>query len=191
MPSLPDDLPRPIDDGATDHLVGAPIADVALASTTAGMMVSLRELARTPTVLFAYPMTSRPDRSPPAGWDAIPGARGCTPEACGFRDAHDRIRAAGWNLLGVSTQPTAYQVEAHERLGLSFDLLSDQDLVLTRAMDLPTDVIEGVSEVSPDIPTTLLRRFTLLLDSGRVTRVWYPVFPPDRHPGEVAAALEL
>lgn len=188
LDQLPDDLPAPVDDGTSAHLVGMAVPDVALPATDAGV-VSLAEAARTPTVLYAYPMTGRPDRALPGGWEAIPGARGCTPEACGFRDAHARIRAAGWRLLGVSTQPTAYQREAVERLGLPFPLLSDADLALASALDLPTDHVPQVAEVSPDIPPTLLRRLTMLLEEGRITRVWYPVFPPDAHPEEVATAL--
>lgn len=188
LADLPDDLPEPADDGAAAHLVGMAVPDLVLASTDGGA-VSLAELSRTPTVLYAYPMTGRPDRSLPGGWEAIPGARGCTPEACGFRDASARIRATGHALVGISTQPTAYQREAVDRLGLPFPLLSDADLALATAMGLPTDDVPQVAEVSPDIPTTLLRRLTLLLEEGQITKVWYPVFPPDAHPEDVAAAL--
>ena len=173
---LPDDLPVPVDDGAADHLPGAPVPAIALAATD-GSAVDISALAGR-TVVYAYPRTGVPgeDHLVP-DWDEIPGARGCTPESCGFRDHHAELLAAGTGaVFGLSTQGSAYQREAAERLALPFALLSDRSLELTRALRLPT--FEAAGE-------TLVRRLTLLVRDGRVERVWYPVFPPDRHAGEV------
>jgi peroxiredoxin len=175
---LPDDLPVPEDDGAADHLTGTPLPPVALAATD-GTTVRLDELPGR-SVVFAYPRTGRPGEELPGGeaaWNAIPGARGCTPEACSFRDEIDRFRELGVRVFGVSTQDTEYQREAVERLRLSYPLLSDERLELTRALRLPTFEVEGM---------TLMRRLTLIVVEGRIEDVVYPVFPPDR-----GAALAL
>jgi peroxiredoxin len=178
---LPPDLPAPEDDGAADHLVGASMPAIALRATD-GQRVRLDEpgrLAR--TVVYAYPRTGRPgEPSLVEDWDLIPGARGCTPEACAFRDHHGELTAAGAEVFGLSTQDTAYQREAVERLHLPFAMLSDAGLELTRALGLPTLEVGG---------ETLLKRLTLVLRGGVVEHVFYPVFPPDRHAGEVLAWL--
>jgi peroxiredoxin len=169
---LPDDLPAPEDDGAADHLRDTALPPIALPATD-GTSVRLDELPGR-TVVFAYPRTGRPGEEPPggeAGWNAIPGARGCTPEACSFRDEIGRFGALGVRVLGLSTQDTDYQHEAVERLHLPYAILSDARLELARALRLPTFEVEGM---------TLLRRLTLLLDDGRIDDVIYPVFPPDR-----------
>jgi peroxiredoxin len=169
---LPNDLPVPEDDGAADHLRGAPLPPVALTSTD-GEIVRLDELPGR-SVVFAYPRTGRPGEEPPggeAGWNAIPGARGCTPEACSFRDEAERFGALGVRVFGLSTQDTDYQREAVERLHLPYPLLSDAALELTRALSLPTFEVEGM---------TLIRRLTLIVVEGRIEDVVYPVFPPDR-----------
>jgi peroxiredoxin len=175
---LPDDLPAPVDDGAADHLPGARLPDVALPATD-GRRVRLGELAH--AVVYAYPRTGVPGEDPlVSDWDLIPGARGCTPESCGFRDHHAELAAAGAEVFGLSTQDTAYQREAAERLHLPFALLSDADLALTRALRLPT--FEAAGE-------TLLKRLSLVVREGLVEHVFYPVFPPDRHASEVLAWL--
>jgi peroxiredoxin len=177
---LPADLPRPLDDGAADHVRGAAVPDIALPSTD-GSNVSLAALRR-PTVVYAYPRTGVPgEPSLVDDWDAIPGARGCTPESCGFRDHHAELLAHGVDVFGLSTQPTDYQREAVQRLGLPFAVLSDAELLLTAALRLPTFVVAG---------HTLLRRLTLFVDAGRIAHLWYPVFPPDSHAGEVLAWIE-
>jgi peroxiredoxin len=176
--ALPDDLPRPVDDGAADHLRGAALPAVELPATDGGG-VRLDRLAR--AVVYAYPRTGRPGEAPPVpDWDLIPGARGCTPESCGFRDHHAELSAAGADVYGLSTQGTAYQREAAARLALPFALLSDATLELTRALRLPTFDAGG---------QTLLKRLTLVVASGVVEHVFYPVFPPDAHAGEVLAWL--
>jgi peroxiredoxin len=178
---LPAGLPVPQDDGAADHLPGAAVPPLGLVATD-GRTVDLAERSRAGTVVvFAYPRTGRPDVDPPAGWDEIPGARGCTPEACAFRDLSADFAAAGAELYGLSTQDRAYQSEAAERLALTHPLLSDEHLALAAALRLPTFVVEG---------TTLLRRLTMVLRDGRVDRVLYPVFPPDRAAEDALAALQ-
>ncbi len=177
--ALPADLPAPVDDGAAGHLVAVMLPDVALPATD-GTSVRLTELEPGRIVIYAYPMTGTPGVDPPDGWDEIPGARGCTPESCGFRDHHAELAQAGAGVLGLSTQPTDVQREAAERLALPFALLSDADLQLSTALRLPTMVVEG---------TTMIRRLTLVVRDGRIEHVFYPVFPPDAHAAEVLAWL--
>lgn len=177
--TLPDDLPAPVDDGACDHLPGLAVPAIELPST-GGESVSVAQLAGR-TVVFAYPRTGRPgEASLVEDWDLIPGARGCTPESCGFRDLHADLETVGAGVVGLSTQDTDYQAELVERLGLPFAILSDAGLTLTRALRLPT--FEAAGEV-------LIKRLTLLVRDGEIERVWYPVFPPDRHASEVLASL--
>ncbi len=176
---LPDDLPVPADDGATRHLTGMPIPSLALEATD-GSQVDLSRF-RGRTVVYAYPRTGRPGQPLPSGWDAIPGARGCTPQSCGFRDHYAELRSLGvGQVFGLSTQDTAYQREAVARLHLPFPLLSDAALQLTSALNLPTFEVEG---------TRLIKRLVLVIDEGVITRVFYPVFPPDQSAAEVLAWL--
>ena len=176
--TVPADLPVPEDDGAADHLLGAAVPPISLRATT-GDSVRLDQLDGR-TVLFCYPRTGRPDEELPPGWNAIPGARGCTPEACGFRDAHAQFRELGVRVLALSTQSADYQREMAERLHLPFPVLSDEDLEFTHALRLPTFETSG---------WTLLKRLTLVIDDGRVQYVFYPVFPPDSHAAEVLGWL--
>ena len=177
--TLPNDLPRPIDDGAADHLSGLELPRLGLPSTDDESVV-LAELEGR-TVVYAYPRTGVPgEPSLVDDWDLIPGARGCTPETCGFRDHHAELAAAGAAVFGLSTQDGGYQRELAERLALPFPILSDERLELTRALRLPTFHVAG---------QTLLKRLTLLVRDGAVERVWYPVFQPDRHAAEVLAWL--
>jgi peroxiredoxin len=171
---LPEGLPVPVDDGACDHLPGMRVPPVELPATSGGT-VRLDALPGR-TVVYCYPRTASPDDPPPPGWDAIPGARGCTPETCAFRDNHGGFLDLGVRVLGVSTQTTEEQREMAGRLGVPFDVLSDADLRLARALDLPTFEVAGL---------TLIKRLTLVLDDGVVTHAFYPVFPPDRHAAEV------
>lgn len=177
---LPPDLPVPVDDGAADDLRGSRAPDIALPATD-GRQISLAAIHVTRVVVYAYPRTGRPGEVALVDdWDAIPGARGCTPETCGFRDHHAELRAAGAEVFGLSTQETAYQQELSSRLRLPFAILSDADLALTRAWRLPAFEVAD---------RTLLRRLTLVLREGRVEHHWYPVFPPDRHAQEVLGWL--
>lgn len=174
--TLPPDLPVPVDDGAADHLRGAAVPALELPATSGGV-VNLAELARRPTVLFFYPRTGEKDKPAGPEWDLIPGARGCTPQSCGFRDLHGEFRALDVGVAGVSTQTTAYQREFVERNHVPFALLSDAELRLTRALKLPTFEFPVVSGG----PSTLIRRMAWYVEAGRIVRVWYPVFPPDRN----------
>ncbi|MDP9367370.1 MAG: peroxiredoxin [Chloroflexota bacterium] len=167
---LPPDLPVPIDDGACAHLPGFVIPPVVLAST-AGGTVALADLPSR-TVVYAYPRTGRPDEELPPGWNEIAGARGCTPQSCGFRDHAQDLRRLQAQVFGLSTQGTDYQREVVDRLHLPFALLSDADLVFAKALRLPTFEIAGM---------TLIKRLTLVIRDGRVEKVFYPVFPPDKN----------
>jgi peroxiredoxin len=171
---LPPNLPVPDDDGAAKHLRGTRVPAILL-PTTSGDVVVGQPPGR--TVLFCYPYLGHPDAAPLVPhWDLIPGARGCTSEACGFRDWHAEFAAMGVQVLGVSTEDPPYQRHTAERLVLPFPLVSDAQLRLARAWRLPTFEVAG---------HVLLKRLTMLLRDGVVKRVWYPVFPPDRHAAEV------
>jgi peroxiredoxin len=179
---LPERLPPPVDDGAADHLAGTVMPPVALGSTNGdavGVDVVPDGAAR--LVLYAHPWIGRPGEDPLApNWDLIPGARGCTPESCGFRDHAAELRETGAAVVGLSTQDAERQREAAARLRLPFPLLSDAELVLTRALRLP--VFEAAGH-------TLLKRLTLIVTEGVVEHCFYPVFPPDRHAVDVLAWL--
>ena len=176
---LPADLPAPTDDGAADHLPGRRVPSVPLASTAGGTL----DLAGSAgsVVVYAYPRTGVPgEPNLVEDWDSIPGARGCTPESCGFRDHHAELAALGVDVVGLSSQDTDYQREAAERLHLPFPLLSDADHALSDALQLPTMDVAG---------QRLIRRITLLVTDGVIEHVWYPVFPPDTHAEEVLGWL--
>ena len=176
---LPADLPMPQDDGACAHLEGMKLPPVALRSTQ-GRSVGLSGLAGT-TVVYIYPRTGRPDRELLAGWNAIPGARGCTPQSCAFRDHYEELKRAGAaQVYGLSTQDTAYQQEAAERLHLPFELLSDEKLEFARALKLPVFEIDGMK---------LIKRLTLIARDGVIVKVFYPVFPPDQNAERVLSWL--
>lgn len=179
--SLPPDLPAPEDDGAADHLAGLPVPYVAL-PTTDGSRTSLTGFTGR-SVVYCYPMTGAAHNPPPDGWDLIPGARGCTPQSCSFRDHHGELEALGARVFGLSTQHTSYQWEAVDRLHLPFPLLSDSNLELATALELPTFTVERL----PDSvgPPVLLKRLTMIVRDGRVEHVFYPVFPPDRNAADV------
>jgi peroxiredoxin len=176
---LPPELPAPTDDGGARHLAGLKLSALALAATN-GSLVDLSQLAGR-TVLYIYPRTGRPGVPLPDGWDSIPGARGCTPQSCGFRDHLAEMKQLGVsNVFGLSTQDSDYQREVVERLHLPFPLLSDVDLKFTRALNLPTFAVAGM---------TLLKRMALVIDDGMIVKVFYPVFPPDKSAEEVIAWL--
>jgi peroxiredoxin len=176
---LPADLPAPQDDGAARHLEGLTLPSLALPATD-GSDVDLAALAGR-TIVYIYPRTGRPGQPLPDGWDAIPGARGCTPQSCSFRDHFAELQQLGVShLYGMSTQDTFYQREAAERLHLPFAILSDAGLRFTRALRLPTFAVDGM---------TLLKRLTLVVDDGVVRVVFYPVFPPDQNAATVLAWL--
>ncbi|MBI2361616.1 MAG: peroxiredoxin [Deltaproteobacteria bacterium] len=171
---LPKNLPVPVDDGACNHLTGMSLPCVPLRST-AGRLVDVSRLAGR-TVVYCYPRTGRPDRDPPGGWNEIPGARGCTPQSCAFRDHYRELRDFGAQVFGLSTQDTDYQREAVERLRLPFELLSDERSAFANALRLPTFEVESM---------ILIKRLTLITCNGRIERVFYPVFPPNENAEEV------
>lgn len=172
---LPVGLPLPVDDGACDHLVGMLLPNIALTATD-GREVLLANL-KDVVVIYCYPRTGRPGITPPHGWDLVPGARGCTPQSCAFRDHYTELKSSGVNeVFGLSTQDTLYQKEVVERLHLPFPLLSDMKLILTRFLKLPTFYIDGME---------LIKRLTLFCIGGRIERVFYPVFPPNENPTEI------
>ncbi len=176
---LPPGIPVPQDDGAARHLTGMKLPDLALPATGGGAV----NLALLPgrTVLYIYPRTGVPGVDLPPGWDDIPGARGCTPQSCGFRDHSTELKALGVShLFGLSTQDTDYQREAAERLHLPFAILSDSKLAFARALDLPIFSVAGM---------TLLKRMALVIDDGIIDKVFYPVFPPDENAADVVAWL--
>ena len=176
--SLPKDLPEPVDDGACDHLVGRPVPSLTLDSSLGP--VSFRELAVDLAVLYVYPRTGRPDRPVPSGWDAIPGARGCTPQSCGFRDHAAELAELGARVAGLSAQTLEEQVEFAEREHMPFPVVADPERRLGAALGLPTFEFEGLE---------LYKRVTLVLEAAHVAKVFYPVFPPDRNAADVVAWL--
>jgi peroxiredoxin len=176
---LPADLPVPQDDGAARHLTGMRVPSLPLEATD-GSQVDLSKFPGR-TVVYIYPRTGVPGRSMPEGWNEIPGARGCTPQSCGFRDHFTELKRLGVaRVFGLSTQDSAYQREAVERLHLPFAVLSDERLELARALKLPTFEVAGM---------TLLKRMALVIDDALITKVFYPVFPPDKNAEEVIAWL--
>lgn len=170
-------LPVPEDDGKAKHLLGARLPDVFLPSTDGNVINVTGTRGVGLKILFCFPMMGDPAQALPDGWDMIPGARGCTPQACFFRDFHQElIRAGADNVFGISTQDQEFQSEAVERLHLPYPLLSDEQLFFARALDLPTFEVEG---------TTMIKRITLILKGNVVRHVFYPIFPPHEHPQQV------
>lgn len=179
LTELPDDLPIPIDDGKCSHLTDIDLPDLILPSTQ-GEAVNLSCLSGL-TVLYIYPMTGRPGIALPDGWDQIPGARGCTPQACSFRDQQQTFDRLNARVFGISTQSTSDQSEAAERLHLPFALLSDKDLTFAQALALPTMRVEG---------KIMLKRTTLICQDACIKQVFYPVFPPDENADQVLKWLQ-
>src|SRR5262245_5158354 len=179
--TLPDDLPVPEDDGAADHLPGRRLPSLRLPATTGGE-IDLAGLDEDGTaVLFIYPRTGKPGEELPSGWDLIPGARGCTPQSCAFRDLHAEFAGRGVEVVGMSAQSPEDQTEFAERVHLQFPVLSDPSLQLAAALDLPTFSVDDM---------TLYKRVTLLIHDGEIVKAFYPVFPPDRNAADVLAWLE-
>lgn len=174
LTDLPDGLPAPVDDGACDHLHNSLIAASTLICTDGNIIDVSR--CRGWLVLYCYPMTGRPDRNLPDNWDNIPGARGCTPQSCAFRDHYAGLRKFNATVYGLSTQTTEYQFEAKRRLHLPFELLSDYQLRFAQTMNLPLLNVDGI---------TLIKRLTLIVFDSRIKKVFYPVFPPDQNATEV------
>ena len=175
----PRELPVPADDGACDHLPGLEVPSVVLPSTS-GRWVDLGALGPGRTVIYCYPMTGAEGTPAPEGWDAIPGARGCTPQTCSFRDHHAELRALGAGVFGLSTQNTAAQREMVERLNVPFEVLSDPELRFATALRLPTFMVDGM---------VFIKRLTLIVRDRRIEHVFYPVYPPEESATETVAWL--
>ena len=176
---LPTDLPIPQDDGAANHLVGMRVPSLVLAATT-GEGINLGDI-KGRLVIYCYPMTGQPNVALPDGWDQIPGARGCTPQSCAFRDHHQELQSLGAEVVGLSVQSTAYQQEMADRLHLPFPVVSDVDYQFQRALKLPTFVAAGM---------TLLKRITFIANDGVIEAVHYPIFPSDSDPAWVISHLK-
>jgi peroxiredoxin len=175
--TLPDDLPVPVDDGSASHLKGMTLPSLTL-STSDGGEVSLSDLGPGLTILYLYPLTGRPGVELPEGWDAIPGARGCSTEACDFRDHLGDLEAAGAaRVYGMSSQSVDYQAEVVQRLHLPFSMISDPDLALAEALDLPTFSAPGHER--------LYTRLTMVIRGARIEHVFHPIFPPNTHAQQV------
>ena len=177
---LPTNLPVPQDDGASSHLLGKSLPNVVLLSTS-GKQVNVSHI-QGQVVFYCYPMTGQPGVKLPESWDLIPGARGCTPQSCSFRDHYQELQAFSTQVYGISTQDSATQTEAVERLHLPFELLSDADLKLTNALQLPTFDVEN---------KRLIKRITLIIQERKIVKVFYPVFPPAQNAGDVIKWLKL
>lgn len=180
---LPKDLPVPIDDGGANHLLGMNVPSVPLSSTANHSVDLAANSEKRRVVVYCYPRTGKPSEEPLNGyaaWDRIPGARGCTPQSCAFRDFYGELQNLGAEIFGLSTQTTEYQHEFVTREHLPFEILSDEKLKFTNALRLPTFVVEGV---------ILLKRLTFIIHNRKIVKVFYPVFPPDKNAEEVIAWL--
>ena len=176
---LPENLPVPEDDGGSSHLIGSKIVSIELRSTN-GLKVDLGSI-KGKVVIYCYPMTGRPDVPLPDGWNEIPGARGCTPQSCSYKDHYKEFQELGVEVYGLSTQTTDYQKEMVDRLFLPFDVLSDGQMELTQALNLPTFVVNGM---------VLLKRLTMIVEDSVIKSVHYPVFPSDSDPDWILDYLE-
>lgn len=179
LDKLPDNLPVPADDGGADHLEGMMLPNTALLATN-GKVVALDAISGR-LVIYVYPMTGRPDKALPENWEQIPGARGCTPQSCSFRDHYAELGALKTAVFGLSVQDTDYQNEAKSRLHLPFQLLSDEGMQLKATLSLPTMAVAGME---------LYKRLTMIVENGRIIKVFYPVFPPDKNIDDVLAWLK-
>lgn len=176
---LPTDLPIPEDDGSTAHLIGMKLPDISLAATS-GYPINLANI-KGKLVIYCYPMTGQPNVALPDGWDQIPGARGCTPQSCSFRDHYQELKALGAEVIGLSVQTTHYQKEMADRLHLPFPVVSDADYQFQKALNMPTFLAAGM---------TLLKRVTLIAHNGVIEAVHYPIFPSDSDPAWVIDYLK-
>jgi peroxiredoxin len=177
--NLPTDLPEPQDDGTTNHLMGMKLPSISLLSTI-GTAINLGQIQGR-LVIYCYPMTGKPNVPLPDGWDQIPGARGCTPQSCSFRDHYKELQKLGAEVVGLSTQKTDYQKEMADRLHLPFPVVSDTDLAFQKSLNLPTFEAANM---------TLLKRVTLIANNGVIEAVHYPIFPSDSDPAWVVDYLK-
>ena len=184
---LPAGLPVPVDDGACRHLVGMRYPEITLKSSNNDAVDLSRIATRERAVFFFFPAAGRPGLPDPTGWNLIPGARGCTPQLCDYRDATTEFQKLGVKLFGVSSQRHEDLVEIAHRNRLQYDLLSDEELLLTKALRLPTFRVESPVGL---VPSVCIRRLSLVVSKGRIEKVFYPVFPPNKNASEVLAYLK-
>jgi peroxiredoxin len=170
LSEIPDNIPIPEDDGAADHLVHSRLPELTLRATN-NELINIGKLAGI-VVLYIYPMTGKPDTPLPHGWNEIAGARGCTPQSCGFRDHYSELQTLNTSVFGISVQETDYQLEAKERLNLPFELISDSKLLLKSTLNLPTFIVQDME---------LYKRITLIAKDGNIEKVFYPIFPPNEN----------
>ena len=176
---LPTDLPIPQDDGSTNHLKGMKLPNLSLKATN-GKAINFVDI-KGKLVIYCYPLTGQPNVALPDGWDQIPGARGCTPQSCSFRDHYQELQALGADVIGLSVQSTEYQKEMADRLHLPFQVVSDVNYQFQKALNMPTFVADGI---------TLLKRVTLMVNNGVIDAVHYPIFPSDSDPAWVIDYLK-
>ncbi len=175
---IPEGLPIPTDDGACDHLKDASLPELIL-RTTSDRLIDLSQL-QIPTLIFFYPRTGEPSKPAPADWDLIPGARGCTPQSCGFRDLYSEFKSLGFQVFGASSQSTDYQKEFVSRNHIPFEIISDEKFELTNKLNLPTFTYNG---------TKLIKRMAWVVNEGKINKVFYPVFPPNENASRVLEYL--
>lgn len=176
---LPANLPVPEDDGSTDHLKGMKLPNLSLNATT-GVAINLSQI-KDKLVIYCYPMTGQPNVPLPEGWDEIPGARGCTPQSCSYRNHYQELKLLGAEVVGLSVQSTGYQKEMADRLHLPFPIISDEDFAFQKALNIPTFSVAGI---------TLLKRVTLIANDGVIEAVHFPIFPSDSDPAWVMEYLK-
>ncbi len=176
---IPPNLPIPENDGSTNHLRGLRLPNISLKATD-GSTVSFGNISNR-LVIYCYPMTGQPNVALPDGWDQIPGARGCTPQSCSFRDHYQELQALGAEVVVLSVQTTEYQKEMVDRLQVPFPVVSDSDYQFQKALNMPTFMAAGM---------TLLKRVTLIANHGVIEAVHYPIFPSDSDPGWVIDYLK-
>lgn len=176
---LPENLPVPEDDGSTDHLKGMKLPNVSLNATT-GVAINLSQI-KDKLVIYCYPMTGQPNVPLPEGWDEIPGARGCTPQSCSYRNHYQELKLLGAEVVGLSVQSTGYQKEMADRLHLPFPIISDENFAFQKALNIPTFSVAGI---------TLLKRVTLIANDGVIEAVHFPIFPSDSDPAWVMEYLK-
>lgn len=176
---LPENLPVPEDDGSTDHLKGMKLPNLSLNATT-GVAINLSQI-KDKLVIYCYPMTGQPNVPLPEGWDEIPGARGCTPQSCSYRNHYQELKLLGAEVVGLSVQSTGYQKEMADRLHLPFPIISDEDFAFQKALNIPTFSVAGI---------TLLKRVTLIANDGVIEAVHFPIFPSDSDPAWVMEYLK-
>ena len=180
LTKLPDNLPQPEDDGASDHLLGKTVSDITL-SATGGNLLNVCDLDGNFVILYFFPMMAVPKKSLPTGWNYIPGARGCTPQNITINEHIDDLLKYGAIPIGISTQPIVELSKLSELREFSQTLLSDVNLKFNEKLDIPTFQVEN---------KTMYKRLTLILNESKIIKVFYPIFPPDKHVFEILGWLK-